>query len=80
MKKTSSSVEELETLLNIVKYLNSVQDPLKTTIASNYNTTTIVTHGRHLNAHEEDLLNSCLIRLKKLTGFKLCLRKSKKSG
>lgn len=58
--------ESINTLLNVVKYLNSVQDGDALRIDGTYCRTDIDKPSRILNCHEEDIMNASLITMKRL--------------
>ncbi len=58
--------ESIRTLLEVVRYLNSVQDGDAWRIEQTYNKTEIDKSSRILNCHEEDIMNASLITMKRL--------------
>ena len=58
--------ESINTLLSVVKYLNSVQDGDALRIDGTYSRTDIDKPSRILNCHEEDIMNASLIAMKRL--------------
>lgn len=58
--------ESINTLLSVVKYLNSVQDGDALRIDATYSRTEIDKPSRILNCHEEDIMNASLIAMKRL--------------
>jgi hypothetical protein len=58
--------ESINTLLSVVRYLNSVQDGDSLRIDATYSRTDIDKPSRNLNGHEEDIMNASLIAMKRL--------------
>lgn len=73
MSKTDlirAQTERIDALMDIVKYMNSIQDGQTIEIDEGHTKTTIIEAKRELNGHEEDVYNAALINLKKVLGFK----------
>lgn len=58
--------ESINTLLSVVRYLNTVQDGDGVRIDNTYERTDIDRQSRILNCHEEDIINISLIAMKRL--------------
>ena len=66
VKRQRAVNESICTLLDVVKYLNQVQDGDALRIDHTYSKTEIDKPARVLNCHEEDIMNASLITMKRL--------------
>lgn len=66
VKRQRAVNESICTLLDVVKYLNQVQDGDALRIDHTYSKTEIDKPARILNCHEEDIMNASLITMKRL--------------
>lgn len=66
VKRQLAVNESISTLLDVVRYLNQVQDGDALRIDHTYSKTEIDKPARILNCHEEDIMNASLITMKRL--------------
>jgi hypothetical protein len=66
IERQRATNESINTLLEVLKYLNSVQDGAGLRIDQDYSHTNMEKRSRILNCHEEDIMNASLITMRRL--------------